>query len=57
MLEIPIMKIAKILNQPEKLTWIIASTIYMKSNGFSVDSQSQLPYSKRIDLGLIVANL
>lgn len=57
MLEIPIMKRAKILNQPAELTWIIASTIYMKSNSFSVDSQSQLPYSKRIDLGLIVANL
>ena len=56
-LKIPIMKIAKTLYQPAELTWIIASTIYMKSNSFSVDSRSQLPYSKRIDLGLIVANL
>ena len=50
-LEIPIMKIAKNLYQPA------ASTIYMRSNSFSVDSQRHLPYSGRSDLGLITANL
>ena len=56
-LEIPIMKIAKNLYQPAELTWSIASTIYMRSNSFSVDSQSHLPHSGRPDLGLIIANL
>ena len=56
-LEIPIMKIAKNLYQPAELTWSIASTIYMRSNSFSVDSQSHLPHTGRPDLGLIIANL
>jgi hypothetical protein len=52
------MKIAKILYQPAELNWIIASTIYMKSNSFSVDSQRHLPNSRRPDLGwsLVIYN-
>ena len=51
-LEIPIMKIAKNLYQPAELTWSIASTISMRSNRFSVDSQSHLPHTGRPEFGL-----
>jgi hypothetical protein len=42
-LNIPILNIAINLYQPRELTWRIASTIYMRSNSFFVDSQSCLP--------------
>ena len=51
------LKIAENFYQPAELTWSIASTISMRSNSFSVDSQSHLPHSGRPDLGLIIANL